>query len=227
MPIPFLTMITDNAGLRVWENEWLLDYLQRKGLLDKLEKVVVDAGAGDGEYQSISRFWIKEQGFWAYLFDALESNVEKLSRLYKDEKRVHVDTPPVVLSDIDYNKVVFQENPYHWSLSRVSEVAGPDEVLRTTRRLSSLLSSYYIGPVDVGILSIDVEGSDAKILKEMLEADWTPQIIIIEANTCIEQSEQDEIFAAYKSRNYLSEGYKFIGGISPNRIFARESFLGV
>jgi FkbM family methyltransferase len=177
---------------KVFETEWLKEYIKARGL--NLHKMFVDIGAGDGEYCSNSLAFI-EQGWEALLIDGLEANIEKC-------KQLHVGRPFVkcihaILSD-KVEKVCFVENKDHWSLSGVATGTAN----RTTSMLSAILKDKNIN--SIGIMSIDIEGNEWKVLMDLLINGIYPQVLIVEGNTFEEMQFH---------RDILEDQYKCIGGI--------------
>lgn len=193
-------MNTNNP--RNFEVEWLVDYIERHELKDRMYHSVLDIGAGDGEYCSNSNFFIKEWGFAGILVDGLISNSEKCREVHKDNDDVYCFA--MLISD-KYEEVRFEEDQYHWSVSRIQE----GEPNRQTNRLADLVAKLNLH--DIGIFSLDIEGLDTRVIKHMMEeTDFRPQFIIVEGNTLDDMKEQ---------REYLESEYKFIGGVFPNQIF--------
>lgn len=185
----------------MWETEWLLEYIHNNKL--DLHKMFIDVGCGDGVHQSNSSVFIK-QGWDAILIDALRFNVTRCSELYKNYK--NVTCIKATVSD-KREDVLFKEDMRHWSLSKIDTEEG---VATKSMRLSDILKLYAV--TEIGICSIDIEGHETNVLKDLLHNKVYPQILIVEGNTL--EVMQDH-------RNLLSPYYKCIGGIFPNQFFLR------
>jgi FkbM family methyltransferase len=187
----------------VWETEILLEYLQIHNL--NITKTFVDVGAGDGVHQSNSREFIK-QGWDAVLIDGLQENVSNCRDLYQHNRKVICLNE--LLSDVEEH-VHFEKDKRHWALSQIKKGETPN---RKTIKLSRVLT-YFVEVGQIGILSLDIEGNEGGILKDLLENNIYPEIIIVEGNT---------FEAMQEHRDILAEHYTFAFGVFPNQVFKRK-----
>jgi len=186
----------------VWEVEILKYELVKRNLLSKINPTFVDAGCGDGLHQSNSGYFIKS-GWQALLIDALESNIYKCETLYIDNNKVEIIK--AILSD-KKEEVYFQEDDRHLALSGIKDYI-PN---RTAFPISQILDNFtYFEPI--GILSLDLEGYETPVLKDLIDNKIFPQIIIVEGNT---------LELTKEHRNMLAPFYGTpIFGVLPNEVF--------
>lgn len=190
---------------RVWETEWLEHELQERGIWDKLHHRIVDCGSGDGEYCSNSKLFIKKYGWSALLIDGRSDNLA-LSSVFYDRERQRVRHVNSILSD-KQEKVNFENNEHHWALSKV--VDYPTGTTRTAHPLSFWLKKF--NNLHIGILSLDIEGNESKVLTDLMNNEIYPQVIIVEGN---------DFETMQEHRRILDDKYGYpIGGILPNQFF--------
>lgn len=190
---------------RYFEPELLLQELQKRKVYYKIPMVFVDCGCGIPEHCSNSLPFIK-LGWEAYLIDGLQSNVDYSAAYYKDNPKVKC--LQAILSDRE-EPVYFEQDKRHWSLSGVKE-GIPNA---TTSRLSKIIEALAIE--EIGILSLDVENMEEKILLDVLPV-IHPKVLIVEGN---------DLDIMKRHREILEPTYTFISGIFPNQMFCLTSLL--
>ena len=188
----------------------LVNWLKERDI--NLRPLIVDIGAGDGEYYSNSEYFIEKLAWDAVLIDGLPSNCEKLADKYLGDSGIKGDVQihDLLVSD-KVEEVFFEEDPKHWSLSKIQRDKKPNN---RTSTLSDIFIDLRISTP--GILSIDIEGMDTKVLFEFfMNCNIRPQVIIIEGNEFKDMIAQSEFLR--------SSGYDFVGGVFPNQIFIKGS----
>jgi FkbM family methyltransferase len=158
----------------------------------QIEPLVIDIGAGDGLLFSNSRLFIEKYKFRGILFEPSPEPFKLLEEFYNG---TDIECINIGISDLEYNYVI-KHNPRgnqdHWTLNSI-EIGISD---KKSIRISKFLKERNINKV--GIMSIDTEGSDTKILKELIEfSDVRPDIIIIEAYPITVIEEQKQILIDY------------------------------
>jgi FkbM family methyltransferase len=185
---------------KYFDPEVLIYELQKRKVFNKLPKVIIDCGAGLPEHCSNSLPFI-QLGWDAYLIDGLQGNVDYCEQFYKDNDKVKC--LQAILSDIE-EPVYFEQNKYHWSLSGVKE----GEPNSTTSRLSKIIDA--LGIKEIGIISLDLEGNETKVLTDLLKAKIYPHVLIVEGN---------DLRTMQQHRSLLGEQYSFFAGVFPNQYF--------
>jgi FkbM family methyltransferase len=179
-----------------------------------LSKLIVEVGAGDGEYLSHSKALI-ERDWWALLVEPDERAFAELHRRYVGRSKVAYLHAAV---GTEHGRAILHRGT-DWSVSHLEGTATHVAARYTEQQETLVLplaDLLAIAPT-AGILSIDAEGMDTAILKAFLEAGHDaplPQFLIIEGNTRAEQNTQAALAAIH--------GYRLIDTVEPNQIFALE-----
>lgn len=150
-----------------------------------IPRLVVEAGASNGTTNSNSRMLI-EQGWRAILIEPHPETYPTLAQLHHGNAKVH--TVNMGLSDYPgpaTTSLYLASEPGHSSLL---PVAGARAVTVKTNNLCNIVmaSPQYHG--GIGILSLDIEGLEMKVLPDVL--DLAPCILILEANTAGDRQAQ-------------------------------------
>lgn len=182
------------------EDKWLENYLVGNQVY--IKPLVVDAGCADGRTDSNSRLFIEKYNYSGILIDAREDAVELSMDHYKGVKRVQV--VKAMLAEEEYGAYVKGE-------AHLAAIVKRKNSKSKTQTLSSI-----IGKKDVGLLSIDIEGMDTKVLKEVLGAGIKPDCIIIEANDSKAKKAQEKL---------LKKEYTAIKEFNVNTIYLKSSML--
>lgn len=182
-----------------------------KILGDRIPQVVVDVGAGDGMFLSNSHLFIGHYGWEGYLFEPTEDPYQSLIELYKDNDKVRCF--PIALTEkrMAYSmQQGWMGSETHWTLSNVKD--DPESKL-ITNRLSDFIKVNRIR--DIGLLTIDAEGSDTGILRDLVKnSKIRPHIICIESLSSEMDKEHCEI---------LEKNYYLYNQIQFNQIFVLKT----
>jgi FkbM family methyltransferase len=182
------------------------NYIRRtcEGAGVELTPYIVDLGCGDGLHNSNSLYWIESRGWDALLCDA-NNDVLDLAR-ERHEANGGVSIRHAILDSQEY-PATLSESPFGWS----TNVATRDDNSEiSTVRIKDILDSDR----DIGILSIDLEGCDTRVLKDMFESTGIrPEVIIIEGNGESERADQRGFI--------ISGGYIWLTRLDVNQIFMR------
>ncbi len=191
------------------EDVWLEDFIVRSKL--NLTPVIIDIGAGDGLDASNSRLFIQKYNYQGFLIDANKEKIAEAKKLYKHNNEVHCFS--LMISDKAYKAKLHKLKGKDWKWSKVIPCDKSDICTVT---LSRFVDDNRIK--NLGIMSIDIEGLDTCVMKEVFKNSTVrPECIIIEGNDEDEKLEQRRIIRGH--------GYKLIKTMSVNQIFIRESFL--
>lgn len=178
-----------------------------------INPVFVDIGAYDGYTMSNSRIFWEEYGWSLVLVDGNSEAVKKAEDLYKNDDKVTVHHEYITLEGKGYGYLPTQEN---WGLATV-QVSGKKtkKYNKKTKTLIQFLKKLKLTEKDdIGILSIDIEGQEVEILKNVFDSlKVRPLLICIEGNT--KKAKQ-------KARDLLKSEYDEIGELNVNLIFSRE-----
>lgn len=191
------------------EDDYIGRYLTEGKIV--LPQTVVDVGAGDGLFLSNSRLFTQVNGFDALLIEPTPEQFFQLKDLY-DTYPVHgfVKCVNEAVSDRKYKYSL--ETKGHWTVNRIVEnPEGENE----TKLLSELLKEHKFE--DVGLLSIDIEGLDIPVLRELItNSAIRPSLILIEGP---HEGSLDEIKAI------LGEEYVYLNTFSFNHLFIHKKHV--
>lgn len=201
----------NNTYAQHGEDLMMLNYLIDNQYI--INPVFVDIGAYDGYTMSNSRIFWEKYGWSLVLVDANSEAVKKAEELYKNDDKVTVHHEYITLEGRGYGYLPRQEN---WGLATV-QVSGKKtkKYNKKTKTLLQFLKELKLTKKDdIGILSIDIEGQETEILKNVLnELKVRPLLICIEGNTKKEKE---------KARKLLKKEYDEIGELNVNLIFSRK-----
>lgn len=188
-------------------------YIAGKMALLRLEKTIVEIGAGRPEEISNSRYFI-EQGFSALLIEPNKDLYDELSSFYVSNDDVEV-LQLVIGNSTGVTTINISKK--HWALSSLDEVEG-ESIKQVVGKepIDRALSFWSKYPTEIGIMSIDTEGNDLPILQTLLDEKIYPQVLIVEALT--EDVKQKEI-------EMLSEYYIFDTTLSLSNVFIRKDIM--
>lgn len=192
----------------------LIDFIKTVEARDgvTIPRLVIEAGALDGTTNSNSRLFI-EQGWKAILIEPNPDKKAELNRLHGDNRNVDL----VFKAVSDYpekattNLYIHPKTAGHSSLIPID---GADSVAVETDRLISIVTNSRLFTGDIGILSLDIEGLEVRIIPDILLLQ--PCIVIIEAN-CADAREQQ--------REMMRPHYIEIACNSVNSIYYRRDMI--
>jgi FkbM family methyltransferase len=162
-------------------DDYLIDWLWRYFRPGSLQGYLVDVGAADGVYGSLSRRLLVEAGWSGTLIEPLPEFYTKLKELYRGNDKVHLINaaasdeegigllhPFQAVSTLEpkWAKRCAQE----WSHVQYQE---PIPVLR--RKLLSILAEVR-PPSPINLLTIDTEGHGLSVLRGM---DWSRKVDVV------------------------------------------------
>jgi len=178
----------------------ILTYIENNNI--KVPELIMDIGANNGKYFSNSLFFINK-GWKAILIEPLHIQVLDLYKLYHD-KLDKVQIWPFAVGDVDKDAVLYGHkndgNGYKTANQGASLISMPHPVKWMVRCISGGTLSKMIDFDQVGILSIDAQGFDYRILKSIFEATTQrPPIIITE----VWQADEAEKMKLLKDNNYI------------------------
>lgn len=186
------------------EDAFLEKYLTENQIY--IEPLIIDIGAGDGETISNSRLLVTKYNYKAILIEPNREIADKASRLYAENPNV------VILNLFVDNKKgrgVLTDIP-EWTLKSLKRSTAKGSVEIVT--LSNLVRNLSLNRI--GILSIDAEGCDTRILEEFLKnSRIRPEIIVIEGN-----NEEEKVAQA----KLVEKDYDLLATLGVNQIFTRK-----
>lgn len=181
---------------------------------DKTTPVFVDIGAYDGITISNSRAFREEKNWRLILVDANKEACSRAGKLYEGDDKVSVLREFITNTKNKYGYLDL--DPEKWGLAKVKTYTKKTKVYnKKCITLSELANSLGLtGIDDIGILSIDIEGTELDVLEEFFnKSSVRPQFICVEANT----PEADKAL-----KDFLDKEYKLIKKIAVNLIFKRK-----
>lgn len=163
----------------------------------KIYPLVIDVGAGDGLFLSNSRKFITEYGFKGIMIEPSNEPFIELAKLYWEDP--NVETLQVALAEKGGIEYILErgmmDGKGHWTLDRILRTEGSPT---KTETLSSVLKERSIKRV--GLLSVDTEGYDTKIIEELIKnSEVRPDIIITET---LNQENTDYVKQLLESDKY-------------------------
>lgn len=172
---------------------WISEYMYN----NKIEppRLVVDIGCGDGQHHSNSKHWI-DRGWSAVLVDGNKGLVDKCRALYAGNPNVMmiegVVTP--AQKSIKYR----MDGGVGWSTH---------DAIPSSDGVGEVMLSEICGGLQVGILSIDIEGSTSRAVKDIPKLNKQPMFLILENN---------------KRKPYKVPGYQLLTQLDINFIYIKE-----
>jgi FkbM family methyltransferase len=180
--------------------------------------IVVDIGAR-GRERSNSYDLLRTFGWRGLL---VEANPNLIPTIRSEFDGLNVEVVHCAISNYDgEGKLYLGTNEDVSSLiASASAGWGPivGEVAVPVRRLGALLEERKI-PRSFGLLSIDIEGEDVKVLNDVIQSGYRPQWIIIEAsfNFSVKQLRDLPIIDA------VDADYEIVGQTAANLVLERRS----
>ena len=152
---------------------------------------LLDIGANDGITYSNSRMFIETLGWGGILIEPTTNCAESLNSLYFDNN--NIDVFNVAIAEEDGETTIFLGSLHNEGVNQVStlneveknywernrNVRYESEIVKTST-LKTILSQSKFKSFD--IISIDTEGKDLEILKQVVENNLQPLFIIFEYN---------------------------------------------
>ncbi|MDP3211520.1 FkbM family methyltransferase [Methylotenera sp.] len=172
---------------------------------NKLDGILVDVGANDGEYGSNSAL-LETIGWKCILIEpnlALCEKIQSVRNPYKlFQFAASSKDADVVLYQVDggvlsHGLSTLELNSENRQRIEVNNFTYQEKKVRS-RTLDSMLLESDVKSLDV--VSIDVEGHELEVLKGISIEKWLPRIFIIEDNSTFIS---DEISSYMKSKNYF------------------------
>lgn len=187
------------------ESKWLYDYLAKNKKYKETPKLFVDIGALDGTTNSNARMFL-ELGWKGILF---EPNPKSFFKLFTNTRNFNCDIFNVAISkELSTAKFEIVDRKNFEGHSNLNNKGNYTVLV-------SPLEVFISENEPIGILDIDAEGHDTKILQYLLEdTKIRPYYIIIEANSKEELKKQRQILNN-------STVYKELTKISVNTIWER------
>jgi len=181
-----------------------------------LTPTFLDIGAYDGITFSNSRYF-RNFNWRLILVEANEEALEKAKELYKGDDKVSGFWEFIVPIRNQWGYLEYEADK--WGLANVK--THNKETTKYTKRCITL--SEFCGSLglkerdDIGILSIDIEGTELKVLQQFFKnSKVRPQMICVEGNTPE---------AKQALRDFLSTEYEEIGELNVNLIFKRKDLI--
>jgi FkbM family methyltransferase len=167
-----------------------------------VERTVVDVGANDGFYSSNSYPFIT-RSWRALLIEPNPAAFRKAKHLHRGRQQVTLVN--AACSDRDGNMELHTYHGDDGTHSALCDEAGllagaaraPSEKFQVkVRRLEALLGEFHVPP-GFGLLTIDTEGHDLRVLRGANLPQFRPQVIITENNP-----DDEEKFAFLRANRY-------------------------
>lgn len=156
------------------EDKFVSEYLET---IDKrtIKKTIVEIGAGMPEEFSNSKYFIDE-GYKACLVEPNHKCYTQLVDYYKKNDQVKVyqvligDHEGVTELDITHA---------HWALGKEATESSEKKQVVGKNTLTNILDDF--GQKNIGIMSIDTEGSEPLILDQLIKSKYRPDILLVES----------------------------------------------
>ena len=184
----------------------------------RLSRLIVEVGAGDGDYLSHAQALIDGHDWWAVLVEPDDRAFASLHDRYVGRSKVVCQHAAV---GTEHGRATLHRGT-DWSVSHLDGTATHVQAAYTQEQETLVLplAAVLATCPTAGILSIDTEGMDTAILETFLTGEHTcplPQFLIIEGNT--EEERQKQQYVA------VLHDYYPIGLVEPNQIFVRGERL--
>ena len=179
--------------------------------------IVVDVGAR-GRDRSNAYDLLKQFGWRGLL---IEANPDLIAGIQRDFAGLDVEILPFAVSDYDGEATFYLgQNDDVSSLTKSAALGwGPltGEVTVPVRRLGPLLRGRDI-PTDFGLLSIDIEGEDIRVLNDVVAQDgYRPLWVVIEASHDFATRSLDDL----PFHDLVRRHYRLVGQTAANLILER------
>ena len=191
---------------------------------DKISRVVVEIGAGHPVNLSNSR-WLILNGFRALLVEGNPILCQQLSDEYQNNENVEVANQVVTG---DGRNVDFHMSKIHWALSGVGGVSQSDRhgvtdievVTKASKRVSELINFWNSGNLQIGILSIDIEGLEDEIADDVLSnTAYRPTFIVIDTLSDLERKKQEALLVGHN--------YTYLKNLQLSNVWIDSAFDGL
>jgi FkbM family methyltransferase len=187
-----------------------LDYLVKHFDITTLKPLVVDIGTAEGQYTSNSYPLIIDYGWHGVLVEPQKEQLEKAKQHHsKHLDRIDFINCAICEHDGTQDLFIHPNDGDGSSTSNHGSSLLPIPGSRSRVEVDCMSYESLVGRVDfndVGLLSIDAEGYDMKILKGIFEATTCrPQVMILEA--CYFLSDSDD---RQNRKDFLSNDYECI-----------------
>lgn len=204
------------------------DYIAWQLLNKPSSGLVVEVGAFDGVH--LSNSYSLELRGWRSL--CIEPNPDIFQHL-KGNRRKSVNVNCAVVGDASIQEVEFFvekigvlsgiEFDEHDVKERYDRrgltYESPSRVRVAAKTLDQIFDENGMGPNDVDLLSIDVEGYELEVLKGFDIERFRPKLLVVEANT---PKQKDSIMTFF---SFLKKKYVYVGSNYQNLFFqSKESF---
>jgi len=178
----------------------MLTYIENNDI--EVPELILDIGANNGKYFSNSMFFINK-GWKAILVEPLHIQVLDLYKLHHD-RLDKVQIWPFAVGDVDKDAVLYGHkndgNGYKTANQGASLISMPHPIKWTVRCISGNTMAGLIDLDSVGILSVDAQGFDYRILKSIFEAtEQRPRFIITE----VWQADEEQKMQMLKANHYV------------------------
>lgn len=182
----------------------------------------VEVGAFDGLTYS-NTYGLATAGWKGLYIEAIEEYYLKCIENHKNSSNVMVLNKCVGMGNTvelfksgeysSYNMNFITNAPDGWGVNVISS-----NIIKT-EKLDDILEQFWSGNID--ILSIDVEGSEADVLRGFSVSKWQPRIAIIEVH---EKHHNDVLHSDvdFINRYFKASGYKKIFCDDLNNIYMRN-----
>jgi FkbM family methyltransferase len=164
-----------------------LDAIYSKWFHQKSDGLFVDVGAYDG--YSFSNTWGLAQAGWrGILYEPVPVIYQACANLYKDNPKVICVNKAVGLYDtkafIWLHGAVSSMDTFTVSQGRPDTIYDQDEYIEVPMVALDydLLSHGLPEPINIDVMSIDVEGYELEVLGGFTLSVWEPKMVIIEAH---------------------------------------------
>jgi FkbM family methyltransferase len=153
------------------EDKFLNTYLKSK----KIAKTIVEIGAGLPEEFSNSNYFISN-GWKACLVEPNKMCFDRLNDYYKDNDKVKMyqvligDQEGITNLDISHQ---------HWALGKEATRKTAKMQVVGKNTLTNILNDF--GEGKIGIMSLDIEGGESKVLQQLIDSEYRPQILLVES----------------------------------------------
>jgi FkbM family methyltransferase len=182
------------------EDKFLANYLKNK----KATKIIVEIGAGLPEEFSNSNYFIAN-GYKACLIEPNHMCYTRLVDYYKENQDVKIYQ--TLISDAEGVTELDISNQ-HWALGKEATAESKVKQVVGKNTLINILKDF--GQKQIGIMSLDIEGGESKILQQLIDSKYRPEILLVESLN--EQATKD-------IEAVISKEYELLEVLSLTRIY--------
>jgi len=195
------------------EDDFVIEYFNNKNNTEK--KIVVDIGAADGITGSNSRILINNFNWSGILVEPLTDFYQFLLKLYDDNKNVSILNYACSIDETD--TIIYFGDDQKIGLSSLLIEASISHDLNKKQLIKTKKFNNLIEPKRIDFLSLDTEGNDFKILKDIDYEKYDITVICCERWVGHDKDYNDLII------NFLSEKGFVVGKITnSNLIFVKK-----